>query len=149
MPPSACIELPRNSGESTHAHDLWRNGEEIYAPGKYFPDLIVEEASAFIERNKEEPFFLYFAINVPHYPLQGEKKWVDYYKNKGLASPRDKYAAFVSTMDEKIGLLLQRLKTLGLDENTIVVFQADQGFSEEERSFGSGGLSGHLPWFEV
>ncbi|MFC6102535.1 sulfatase-like hydrolase/transferase, partial [Olivibacter domesticus] len=123
-------------------HDLWRNGEEIYAPGKYFPDLMVEEASAFMERNKEEPFFLYFAINVPHYPLQGEKKWLDYYKSKGVASPRDKYAAFVSTMDEKIGLLLQRLKILGLDENTIVVFQADQGFSEEERTFGGGGSAG-------
>ncbi|WP_222852103.1 sulfatase [Olivibacter sp. SDN3] len=123
-------------------HDLWRNGEEIYAPGKYFPDLMVEEASAFMERNKEKPFFLYFAINVPHYPLQGEEKWLDFYKNEGVPSPRDKYAAFVSTMDEKVGLLLQHLKTLGLDENTIVVFQADQGFSEEERSFGGGGSAG-------
>lgn len=123
-------------------HDLWRNGEEIYESGSYFPDLMVRETNAFLEKNKEKPFFLYFAINVPHYPLQGEKKWLDYYQKEGLASPRDKYAAFVSTMDEKIGLVLAKLKSLGLADNTIVVFQPDQGFSEEERTFGGGGSAG-------
>jgi len=123
-------------------HDLWRNGKEIYEPGRYFPDLMVDEASTFMDQNKEKPFFLYFAINLPHYPLQGEKKWLDYYKEKGVSSPRDKYAAFISTMDEKIGLLLNKLKTLGLADNTIVIFQSDQGFSEEERTFGGGGSAG-------
>jgi len=121
-------------------HDLWRNGQEVYQPGQYFPDLMVQEATSFMKQQQRNPFFLYFAINVPHYPLQGEKKWLDYYKN--LPSPRDKYAAFVSTMDEKIGLLLQNLKTLGLAENTIVIFQPDQGFSKEERTFGGGGSAG-------
>lgn len=121
-------------------HDLWRNGEEIYEAGKYFPDLMVAEAGKFLEENKSKPFFMYFAINMPHYPLQGEKKWLDRYKN--LPSPRNMYAASVSTMDEKIGLLLKKLDELGLTENTIIVFQADQGHSEEERSFGGGGYAG-------
>jgi len=125
-------------------HDLWRNGVEVHEDGNYFPDLMVREANTFIEKNKTTPFFLYFAINVPHYPLQGEKKWLNYYNAKGLASPRDKYAAFVSTMDEKIGLVLSKLKALGLSENTIVIFQPDQGFSEEERGFGGGGSAGVL-----
>lgn len=123
-------------------HDLWRNGKEINEAGRFFPDLMVEEAGKFMEDNRTKPFFLYFAINVPHYPLQGEKKWLDYYQKKGVASPRDKYAAFVSTMDEKIGLLLSKLKSLGLSDNTIVIFQPDQGFSEEERTFGGGGSAG-------
>ncbi|WP_157558153.1 sulfatase-like hydrolase/transferase [Niabella aurantiaca] len=125
-------------------HDLWRNGKEIHEDGVYFPDLMVREAGAFMEKNRNNPFFIYFAINVPHYPLQGEKKWLDYYREKGLASPRDQYAAFVSTMDEKIGLLLNRLKALGLANNTIVIFQPDQGFSKEERGFGGGGSAGML-----
>ncbi|MCD2426177.1 sulfatase-like hydrolase/transferase [Niabella pedocola] len=125
-------------------HDLWRNGKEIHEDGAYFPDLMVREAGAFMEKNRNNPFFIYFAINIPHYPLQGEKKWLDYYKKKGLASPRDQYAAFVSTMDEKIGMLLSRLKALGLADNTIVIFQPDQGFSEEERTFGGGGSAGML-----
>jgi len=130
--------------DGSSRHDLWRNGEEIYEDGTYFPDLMVREANDFIQENKNDPFFIYFAINVPHYPLQGEKKWLDYYKNKGLASPRDKYAAFISTMDEKIGLVVNQLKALGLDNNTIIVFQSDQGFSEEIRSFGGGGSAGDL-----
>ncbi|SFF17284.1 sulfatase-like hydrolase/transferase [Spirosoma endophyticum] len=121
-------------------HDLWRNGQEIWAAGKYFPDMMVSEAGKFMEENKDKPFFLYFAINVPHYPLQGEKKWLDQYKN--LPSPRNMYAATVSTMDEKIGLLLKKLDDLKLTKNTIIVFQSDQGHSEEERTFGGGGFAG-------
>ncbi|TDE17064.1 sulfatase-like hydrolase/transferase [Dyadobacter psychrotolerans] len=121
-------------------HDLWRNGSEIWEAGKYFPDMMVSEAGKFLEENKNKPFFMYFAINMPHYPLQGEKKWLDHYKN--LPVPRNMYAASVSTMDEKVGLLLKKLDALGLTENTIIVFQADQGHSEEERSFSGGGSAG-------
>ncbi|MFT4092596.1 MAG: sulfatase-like hydrolase/transferase [Niabella sp.] len=54
-------------------HDLWRNGAEIWESGKFFPDLMVTETNKFLAANKNNPFFLYFAINIPHYPLQGEK----------------------------------------------------------------------------
>lgn len=121
-------------------HDLWRNGEEIYAPGKFFADLMVDEAGKFMKENKSQPFFMYFAINIPHYPLQGDAKWLEHYKN--LPSPRNMYAAFVSTMDEKIGLLMKKLDELGLRDNTIIIFQADQGHSIEERTFNGGGYTG-------
>lgn len=121
-------------------HDLWRNGEEVYQPGAYFPDLMVEEATNFMERNRENPFFMYWALNIPHYPLQGEKKWLDYYKD--LPSPRNKYAALISTMDDKVGMLLRALDSLGLTQNTIIIFQSDHGFSREERTFGGGGSAG-------
>lgn len=121
-------------------HDLWRNGEEVWEDGAYFPDRMVEEANRFIERNVSRPFFLYWALNIPHYPLQGQEKWREYYK--GLPSPRREYAALVSTMDEKIGMVLAHLKALALEENTIVVFQSDHGHSEEERTFGGGGYAG-------
>ena len=121
-------------------HDLWRDGKEIWEPGKFFPDRMIQEAGTFMEQNKTNPFFMYWAINVPHYPLQPEKKWLDYYKN--LPSPRNMYAAYISTMDEKIGQLLKEVADLGLTENTIIIFQADQGHSEEDRSFGGGGSAG-------
>ena len=121
-------------------HDLWRNGEEIWQDGEFFPDLMVDEVNQFIEKNQSSPWFLYWAINVPHYPLQGTKKWRDHYQD--LSSTRNKYAAFVSTMDEKIGEVLENLSDLGLTENTIVVFQSDHGHSVEERTFGGGGNAG-------
>ena len=127
--------------QGPNRHDLWRNGEEIWQDGKYFPDLMVNEVGGFLEKNRAKPFFIYWALNIPHYPLQGQEKWRKYYKD--LPSPRREYAALVSTMDEKIGAVLQKLKTLGLEENTIVILQSDHGHSEEERTFGGGGYAGN------
>ncbi|MDF9795696.1 arylsulfatase A [Catalinimonas alkaloidigena] len=121
-------------------HDLWQNGEEIFRDGEFFPDLMVEEASQFIEAHQQEPFFLYWAINTPHYPLQGEEKWREHYKD--LPSPRREYAAFVSTTDEKVGELVNKVDELGLRENTIIILMSDHGHSVEERTFGGGGNAG-------
>ena len=121
-------------------HDLWRNGEEIWEDGKYFGDLMVEEMQKFISREKENSFFIYWAINWPHYPLQGTSKWREKYKD--LPHPRDKYATFVSTTDELIGNILDHLEENDLRKNTIVLFQSDHGHSVEERTFGGGGSAG-------
>ncbi|MCA8997277.1 MAG: sulfatase-like hydrolase/transferase, partial [Planctomycetaceae bacterium] len=43
-------------------HDLWRNGQEIWADGQFFPDLMVQECRTFIDAQGEKPFFLYWAI---------------------------------------------------------------------------------------
>ncbi|MBA62459.1 MAG: sulfatase [Planctomycetaceae bacterium] len=121
-------------------HDLWRNGNEIWRDGRYFPQLMVDEASSFIETNQERPFFIYFAMNIPHYPLQGTEKWRQHYQS--LEAPRRMYATLISTMDEMIGKLIAKIETLGLREDTIIVFQSDHGHSQEERTFGGGGSAG-------
>jgi arylsulfatase A len=121
-------------------HDLWRNGQEVWEEGRFFMDLITEEAEQFLEKNKDRRFFLYWAINVPHYPLQGTEKWRRTYQD--LPAPRNMYAAFVSTMDERIGRVLATLDELGLRDKTLVLFQSDQGHSTEERTFGGGGNAG-------
>lgn len=123
-------------------HDLWRNGEEVHEAGRFFPDLMVEEASQWMAEHQDEPFFIYFALNAPHYPLQGSAKWLKYYKEKGVPYPRDLYAAFVSTMDESIGALMASVDELGLREETIVIFQSDHGHSMEERTHSGGGSAG-------
>ena len=121
-------------------HDLWRNGVEIWEDGAFFGDRMVEELKGFIETNREQPFFVYWAINWPHYPLQGTSKWREKYAD--LPHPRDKYAAFMSSTDELLGELLGHLEALELRENTIVIFQSDHGHSVEERTFGGGGSAG-------
>lgn len=125
-------------------HDLYRNGVEVYYPGRYFADLMVEEASRFMERNRRakdpKPFFLYFALNMPHYPYQGEAKWLEHYKS--LPYPRNLYAAFLSSCDERIGTLLKRVDALGIRKDTIIVFQSDNGHSTEERAHFGGGSAG-------
>ncbi|KRP36059.1 MAG: sulfatase [Opitutaceae bacterium BACL24 MAG-120322-bin51] len=121
-------------------HDLWRNDKEVFHNGEFFPDLMVKEAGQFMEKNKDEPFFIYFAMNSPHYPYQGSPEWLEYYKD--LKYPRNLYAAFLSTMDERIGQLIQKLDDLGLTEDTIVIFQSDHGASQEVRAHGGGGSAG-------
>ncbi len=121
-------------------HDLWQNGTEVWKDGEFFPDLMVQECNRFLEANREKPFFLYWAINVPHYPLQGTLAWRKRYES--LPEPRRQYAAFVSTLDEKVGEVLKTLDRFGLRENTIVIFQSDHGHSTEERTFGGGGNAG-------
>lgn len=121
-------------------HDLWLNGKEVWRDGEYFPDLMVEHVHRFLEEHQMQPFFLYWAINTPHYPLQGTSKWREEYDN--LPEPRKMYAAFVSSMDEAIGRVFEKLDQLGLRDNTIVIFQSDHGHSTEERTFGGGGSAG-------
>jgi len=121
-------------------HDLWRNDKEVFHNGEFFPDLMVKEAGQFMEKNKDKPFFIYFAMNSPHYPYQGSPEWLEYYKD--LKYPRNLYAAFLSTMDERIGQLIQKLDDLGLTEDTIVIFQSDHGASKEVRAHGGGSSAG-------
>lgn len=126
--------------DGPNRHDLYKNGREIQRLGRYFPDLMVEEASQFMEAHREKPFFLYFAMNGPHYPYQGDVHWLEKYKN--LPYPRNLYAAFLSSIDERIGSLIKRVDELGLREKTIVVFQSDHGHSNEDRAHRGGGSAG-------
>lgn len=121
-------------------HDLWRNGKEIFEDGEFFLDLMVQEARQFIHSSSNKPFFMYWAINAPHYPMQGTSKWRKRYKD--LESPRRQYAEFVSTVDEKVGEVLSVLEELSLEKNTLIIFQSDHGHSTEERAFGGGGNAG-------
>lgn len=121
-------------------HDLWRNEQEVYYPGSFFCDQTLREMEGFIKENKDDPFFVYWAVNIPHYPLQPSKKWLDYYDD--LPDPRRMYAAFLSTLDDYVGRLQDFLEAEGLERNTIVIFQSDNGHSFEGRTFGSGGYCG-------
>ena len=121
-------------------HDLWRNGEEVFYDGQFFPDLMVKEAGEFMDKNKDKPFFIYFAMNTPHYPYQGSSEWLEYYRD--LKYPRNLYAAFLSTIDERVGQLVGKVEDLGLSQDTIIILQSDHGASEEVRAHGGGGSSG-------
>lgn len=123
-----------------NGHDLWRNEQEIHAPGNFFISDNLTEIKKFITEEKETPFFLYWAVNIPHYPIQPDEKWLHYYA--GLPNPRRMYAAFLSTLDEYFGELQLFLAAEGLDRNTIIIFQSDNGHSMEVRAFGGGGYTG-------
>ena len=112
-------------------HDLYEGTTEVFKDGEYFPDLITERALQFVDKNRASPFLLYLGFNIPHYPVQALKEHTELYKD--LPMPRRSYAAITSTTDHYIGLVLNKLKELKLTENTIVIFQSDNGHSEEDK----------------
>ena len=121
-------------------HDWYRNGEEVWESGTHSGDLIVREATRFMEANANDPFFLYVAFGIPHYPMQPYDRWREVYKE--LPEPRRAYAAFVSTMDEQVGRILAKVDELGVREKTLIIFQSDQGHSTEARANFGGGNAG-------
>lgn len=121
-------------------HDLWRNGVEVHHDGEFFPDLMAREAAQFVQQHRDRPLFLYYALNTPHYPYQGDAKWLKHFEH--LPQPRRLYAAFLAAQDERIGILLKAVDALSLRERTIIVFQSDNGHSTEERAHFGGGSGG-------
>jgi len=113
-------------------HDLWRDQELVHEDGAHFANLIVREATAFVDRNRDKPFFLCVAFNEPHYPVQPFAHHLERYKD--VPEPRRSYAAFVSTLDEQVGKILRKIEEAGLRGRTLVVFLSDNGRSVEKRN---------------
>jgi arylsulfatase A-like enzyme len=113
-------------------HDLWRNNTEINEDDTHFGDLIARESIRFIKENKDKPFFMYVAFNSPHYPVQPLPHHFKRFED--FREPRRSYAAFVSTLDEQVGIILSTLEELKLREITLVIFLSDHGHSVESRN---------------
>ncbi|MEX2601211.1 MAG: sulfatase-like hydrolase/transferase, partial [Balneolaceae bacterium] len=112
---------------------------------QYTYDLDMAEAEWFIRANREGPFFLYLTLQIPHaeliVPEESLEEYLDeagnsmfdeqVYEGGSTYSPQDKpnatYAAMVTRMDEGIGRLLDLLKDLEIEENTLVIFTSDNG----------------------
>lgn len=87
-------------------------------------------ANEFIEANKERPFFIYLAHHAIHSALQARKEMIEKFEAKKVDDPHAGnalYAGCIAHSDEGVGLILDKLKALGLEENTLVVFFSDNG----------------------
>lgn len=125
-----------------------------YNLNDYASEMMFQKITKFVDDNKEEPFFMYWADPIPHAALQAPKRWVDYYikkfgpeepyiGNRGYfphKNPRAAYAAMVSYLDENVGKLVTQLKKEGIYDNTLIIFTSDNG-----PTFNGGTDS---PWFD-
>jgi len=91
------------------------------------------EAIQFIRSNQRQPFFLYFAMTIPHYPMLPPKEFLE-------KSDNGPYGAYVELLDYCTGLILNELKKNGLDENTMVIFTSDNGAALVSIQPGSNGV---------
>ncbi len=129
-----------------HAHHyfvdyLWENDRKIEYPEKvYSHDVQTEKAFDYIRSQQDSTFFLYLAYTIPHAEMRLPEAYMEPFINRypepnpfpgghygAQQHPRAAFAAMVTHMDRDIGRLMQLLKDLGLDENTLVVFTSDNG----------------------
>jgi len=125
---------------------LWLNQEQYPLEGntdgrreQYSHDLFTEHALQLIREHKEGPFFLYLAYTLPHANNElgretGDGMEVpDYgpYADEDWASPQKGHAAMITRLDRDCGRVLELLKELNIDDNTIVFFTSDNGPHKE------------------
>lgn len=106
---------------------------------KYLTDDLTVQALRFIEdraKVKDKPFFLYFSHFAIHTPYQGKPEEVSYFEskvNKGWNGHDDPvYASMIKSLDRSVGAILEKIKELGIEENTLVVFMSDNGGIDAE-----------------
>jgi arylsulfatase A-like enzyme len=140
-----------------HAHNyypefLWRNGDRVSLrnvvtnnPGvagsgagvasvrlDYTPDLFAEEALRFVRERRDQSFFLYLALTAPHANNEAGRRGMEVpelgeYAALDWPDPQKGHAAMITRMDRDVGRLLDLLRDLGLEKDTLVVFTSDNG----------------------
>ena len=102
------------------------NGSEMFAPKGYMTDYLTDEAVQAIRANRNRPFFMYFAPNAIHTPLQATRE--DYDALPQIKDHRLRvYAAMVRNLDRNVGRILTTLRQEGLEKDTLIVFTSDNG----------------------
>ncbi len=125
-----------DGGERFWSPAIEQNGEVFTTEdnaGKYGPDLFCDFLCDFMERNQEEPFFLYYPMVLVHSPFVPTPDTIgdrprNQKANKGpRGEAKQHFQSMVNYMDKIIGRLIQKTEDLGIAENTLIVFTADNG----------------------
>ena len=120
---------------------LWREDSEVsISSGSYQQDLFTQDATKFIRRQREKPFFLYLNYMIPHAPYEIPSNKP--YKDQPWHEEQKNYAAMVTRLDSDVGRIIALLKELEIDDNTIVFISSDNGPPSPEFFHSAGPLSG-------
>lgn len=130
--------IPGSDGRKPDATEPAVGDGVAETPTDYVPDLMAAEALKWVTENKDHPFFLYWALVTPHANNEGTKRSrgqevpdLGAYADKPWPKPDQGHAAVISRLDADAGRLFAKLKELGLDENTLVIFSSDNGHHKE------------------
>lgn len=128
---------------------LWRNGEKFELEGNFDPrcgkmsekgdepvgsggktfsqNVFIDGILNYIRDRKDKPFFLYHSTQLPHGPVAIPEIHPDFANNASLSLAEKKYGSMVKMLDDHVGLIMAELKSLGIDDNTVVFFTSDNG----------------------
>ena len=147
-------------GHNYYPYHLWNNSNKVILKGnigtnknQYAPILIHQKALDFIDNHKDKPFFLFYPSIIPHAELVAPKEYMDKYierfkmekssdgvdkgegyKDGRYGSQQNAHAAFaamINLLDNQVGEIMTKIKELGLENNTIIVFTSDNGPHKE------------------
>lgn len=115
---------------------LYQNGAYIadsLTLNKYSEDIICDSLLHYIEKNKENPFFIYYPMvlcHVPQSPTPEDTAFAGWNPNLNITDTQF-FPSMVKYMDGKVGLIINKVKELGLEDNTIIIFSGDNGTSRK------------------
>jgi arylsulfatase A-like enzyme len=134
------------AGQPPRYFSPYKNPELSDGPaGEYLPERLSEETAAFIRKNKDTAFFIYYALYLVHTPLRAKRALIEKYRQKkkelGLRDTLGRlgnnkvrldqgspvYAAMVEAMDDAVGKVVEALKQEGLYDKTLIIFTSDNG----------------------
>lgn len=119
--PNGGFYLPRG-GSLPGIH----RGAEPVSVSQYSTDAFTDEAIAFVERHREQPFFLYLAYVTPHVPMEAEPERLAHVSHVPDLQRRT-LLAMMQSLDDNVGRLLDAVRRAGLEEDTLVFFLSDNG----------------------
>jgi arylsulfatase A-like enzyme len=121
-----------------HAHSyfpdyLYDDDQRIdLKPGTYAQNLIQQDTLKWVRAHKDQPFFLFYAVTLPHAKLEIDDLGI--YQDKPWTEEQKTYAAMVTRLDSDVGRLLELLKELKIDDKTLVMFAGDNGSAHAPES---------------
>ena len=143
-------------GHNYYPYYLWDNQTKVELTdnegnqtGTYAPERIHKETLAFIEGNQDKPFFLFVPSIIPHAELYAPESYMEKFRGKFLPEPAYEgvddgkefrlgpygsqpephaaFAAMITLLDDQVGEIVAKVKELGLEENTLIIFTSDNG----------------------
>lgn len=129
------VDLPHTAGPGPSGSFVapWKFKDfdhDPLIPDEHIEDRMAKEATAFMEKNQDKPFFLNYWMFSVHAPFDAKQSLIDKYR--GRVNPNDPqrsptYAAMVESMDDAVGTLMDTLERLKIADNTIIIFTSDNG----------------------
>jgi len=138
----------QNNASPSHQNpkNFVRNGTAVGPMEGFSCQLVVDEAVTWLKQQQEndpkQPFFMYVAFHEPHEPVASPKKLVDQYLPASKNENEAQYFANVANVDDAVGRLMETLKELKVDDDTLVIFTSDNGpetfnrYSRAKNSYG-------------
>ncbi|CAM4310604.1 arylsulfatase [Zobellia nedashkovskayae] len=128
---------------NTYFDDTYfRNGEPEKVSG-YATDVWFDEAIKYVQRTKEEPFFLYLPLNAAHSPFNVPEEYAKMYEDAPLTDVQKRFYGMITNIDENFGKLISFLKDEKLFDNTIIIFTTDNGTAAGIKKNKDGSISGY------